>query len=158
MSSFLAGLGYFLLSVLFVGSGFTKVADPAVVAAGIRKTRFFSLAVSNGVPLDEGDNLVLFVTVLGASMIVASLMFSFGVVRRVAACFLATCVLGFSFFVHLNVDKPAETDNNNQAHILKNLAIVGALLVIAFSRGTSSSEEAGSGGSSSAVKKRRKLE
>lgn len=128
---FLQGLGYFLIALLFIGSGYSKVVEPEGIAAGIKETQFFALATRNGIPLGEGNNLPLFVTGLGAALIVASLCFIFGIYRRLAALFLAFCVLNFTVFIHLNLADPSATDMNNQAHIFKNLAVIGGLLVIA---------------------------
>lgn len=128
----LSFVGSVLIASLFLGSGIGKVTDPAGTAGYIKATKFYELAVQNGVPLNEGDNMIKFTIALGALMILGAIMFVLNIARPLAALMLASFVAAITVFVHVNLENPAATTMDNTVHCLKNGAIIGGLLMGAF--------------------------
>ena len=146
--AFIRFIGSVLLGAIFLGSGFGKVTDPAQTAGFIKTTKFYDIAVKNGVPLNEGDNLTTFTIALGALMILGAVMFILNVGRPLAALMLAGFVAAFTAFVHVNLDDPSATSTDNVIHTMKNVAIIGGLLM-----GACSGRSCGSSSSAKKVKK-----
>lgn len=116
---------------LFIGSGLSKVTEPAKTAAIIKKTDFpeiFDKVTGGAVKLDY----VLFTQVLGGALIFFGICLAFGIMRRFAALVLALLTVCFTAFVHVNLKDITKTDEGNMIHALKNVAIIGGLLVVAF--------------------------
>lgn len=117
ISDVAATSGRLLLAVIFLLSGWSKLADPAGTAAYI---------TSVGLPFAQiGAYLAIVVELVGGAALL------FGYRTKVAAAVLAIFTLATAAFFH-----SALGDQNQFIHFFKNIAIVGGLLqVIAFGSG-----------------------
>lgn len=109
MSHIAALVGRILMSIIFIWSGFGKLAnlpqtDAMIVAAGL----------PSGLALPTA----LFEILAGLALV-------FGIMTRLVALILAGFTLTSALFFHNNL-----TDPNQQIHALKNLAMAGGLLCL----------------------------
>jgi putative oxidoreductase len=120
---FVPAIGRFLIAVIFLISGFGKIADPA-------GTQAYIAAVGLPLPL-IGLLLAIVVEVGGGLLLVA------GYQTRLVALVLAGFTLATALAFHNNFG-----DLNQMIHFLKNIAIIGGLLqVVAFGPGAFSLDE-----------------
>lgn len=122
-------LGYLLQGAIFIASGVHKIQKPAETAAVIKTTMFpkyFNMVTDGKVPMD------LFVQALGALFVLFGAMLVLGVMRKYAAFFLAMLIIPVTAFVHVNLADPAKTKPEDMIACMKNAAILGGLLVVAF--------------------------
>lgn len=118
VSGYAAGAGRILLSLIFVASGFGKLAAPAA-------TKAYMAAM--GMPLVN-----LFYVGAVAIELGLGLALLFGYRTRLAAVLLAAFALVTGFIFHHNF-----ADQNQMIHFMKNLAIAGGMLqVVAFGADT----------------------
>lgn len=110
MSAIAAFIGRVLLALLFVLSGIPKIIDPASTAEYMQSAA--------GLP----GNLAMPV---GIFEVVAGLLLALGVMTRLVSILLAGFVLLTTFFFHNQFADPVQGP-----HALKNIAIVGGLLVV----------------------------
>jgi putative oxidoreductase len=107
-----ASAGRILLSLIFVSSGFGKLAAPAA-------TKAYMAAM--GMPLVD-----LFYVGAVAIELGLGLALMFGYRTRLAAALLAAFALVTGFIFHHNF-----ADQNQMIHFMKNLAIAGGMLQVA---------------------------
>lgn len=110
-------IGRALLGTLFVVSGLLKIGRFAGVAAALEKT---------GLPLPE----VLAATVI-AFEVVVGLALAFGWRTRLSAALLAVFVLLATLLFHRFWAADAAAYGNQLNHFLKNMALTGALTMLA---------------------------
>lgn len=110
MATIAAILGRILLGALFIFAGFGKVMDPAGTAAYMEAESPFpgSLAM-----------------VVGVFEIVAGLVLASGFMTRIASALLIGFTALATLFFHEQV-----TDQTQAAMALKNLAVIGGLLMV----------------------------
>ena len=110
MATIAAVLGRILLGALFIFAGFGKVMDPAGTAAYMEAESPFpgSLALA-----------------VGVFEIVAGLILASGIMTRIASAALIGFTLLATLFFHEKV-----TDQTQAAMALKNLAVIGGLLMV----------------------------
>lgn len=122
-------LGRILIALLYVPSGFGKIAGFAGTAGYI---------ASKGLPLPEVGAAIAIVVELGVG-----LMLLVGWKSRWAALILAVFTVAAAVFFHKFWAVPTEQVMGNQIHFFKNLAIAGGLLFIwAFGPGRLSVDRA----------------
>ena len=110
-------LGRILLAALFIPAGISKISGFAGTAGYI---------ASKGLPLPEvGVVIAIAVEVLAG----LALLFGFG--TRIAALALAVFTLAATFIFHNYWSMPADQVMMQQLMFMKNIAVVGGLLVLA---------------------------
>ncbi|MEO6091643.1 MAG: DoxX family protein [Novosphingobium sp.] len=109
MSTIAAVIGRILLAIIFVNSGIGKLMNVAATEQTI-----------TGVGLPSG-----FAIPVGVFELVAGLCLIFGIMTRLAAILLAVFTFLATIFYHSDF-----TDPNQLAHALKNLAIIGGMLLV----------------------------
>lgn len=109
MSAIAAFIGRVLIALLFVLAGLGKIVDPSGAQ---------SMLAEAGLP----ENLAM---PTGIFEVVAGLLLALGVMSRLVSILLAGFVLLTTFFFHNQFGDPAQA-----AQALKNVAIVGGLLVV----------------------------
>jgi putative oxidoreductase len=109
-------LGRMLLALIFVVSGFGKIADFAGTAGYI---------ASKGLPLPEVGVVLAIVVELGGG-----LMLVFGWKARWAALALAVFTIFASIFFHNFWTMTGEEVLTNQIMFFKNLAMIGGMLMV----------------------------
>ena len=110
-------VGRILLAALFIPAGLSKITGFAGTAGYI---------ASKGLPLPEvGAAIAIAVEVLAG----LALLFGFG--TRVAALALAVFTLAATFIFHNFWARPADQVMMQQLMFMKNIAVVGGLLVLA---------------------------
>jgi len=114
-------VGRILIALIFVVSGFGKIS-------GFEGT--VGYIASKGLPLPEFAAMAAVVIELGGGLIVM-----FGWKARWAAIALALFTLVSMFIFHAYWSVPVDQVQNQQIHFMKNLAIIGGLLVV-FARGS----------------------
>ena len=115
--SYAAVGGRILLSVMFLLSGFGKLAD---------RTGTIQYIESAGLPLPSLAYLVSLVCEIGGGL---AILVGFKARWAAAVLFVFTLAAGLSFHAHFN-------DQDQTIHFLKNLAIAGGFLyVVAFGTG-----------------------
>ena len=131
----LAAIGRILFAVLFVFSGGSKLWDIAATAQGITDkvvipavltTYTSQLETMTGMPFAQ-----LLAIAAGATEVICGLMIALNIGARFFAIILLLFVLAVTFFYHNFWDMTGADRLNNMIHALKNLSIVGALLIIA---------------------------
>jgi putative oxidoreductase len=115
--TYLPALGRVLIALIFVMSGFGKIAAPAHTIAYIQ---------SAGAPLAPVAYAIAVIV-----EVVGGLALMIGFQTRLTATVLAVFTLAAAILFHNNM-----ADQNQMIHFLKNIAITGGLLqVIAFGAG-----------------------
>eukprot|EP00744_Colponema_vietnamica_P006717 GILI01009739.1.p1 GENE.GILI01009739.1~~GILI01009739.1.p1 ORF type:complete len:147 (+),score=48.26 GILI01009739.1:72-512(+) len=132
----LSFIGSICISGIFVYAGLGKIMNPEHTTGGIKASKFYDLAVSNGIPLNQGDNVTHFAVAIGYLFVVGAILFVLNVARPLVALLLAIALGSITAFIHINLDNPAATTIDNQVHALKNIAIIGGLLMGAFGGNT----------------------
>lgn len=110
MATIAAILGRILLGALFVFAGFGKILDPSATASFMEAQSPFPGSWAMGVGIFE---------------IVAGLVLASGFMTRLAAAVLIGFTVLATLFFHEQITDPAQ-----QVLALKNLAIVGGLLMV----------------------------
>lgn len=110
-------LGRALLGVLFVASGLLKMGRFAAVAASLERA---------GLPFEQAlaVAVILFEVVAGLALVLAWR-------TKVSAVSLAIFVFAATLLFHRFWDADAAAFGNQVNHFLKNLALIGALLMLA---------------------------
>lgn len=111
MRRYLFDIGRILLSIIFLGSAATKIADPAGTQAYM---------AAYGLPMTS----ILLVGAIGTELI-GGLALLFGLKTRMAAFVLTGFLLTATLVFHTNVGEQQQL-----LHFLKNVAIIGGLLTI----------------------------
>lgn len=128
-------IGRILFAVLFVVSGVRKLLDIPAVAQGITdkvaipamlSTYTGQLETAIGMPI--GQQLAI---AAGAIEIICGLMIALNFGSRFFAIVLALFVAVVTFYYHNFWDMSGADSLNNMTQALKNLALIGALLIIA---------------------------
>jgi uncharacterized membrane protein YphA (DoxX/SURF4 family) len=116
-------LGRLLFALVFVSSGLTRVTQRTAMAAS---------AGSKGVPAAG-----LVTPVSGVIIMIAGLLILLGWHRFIAAGVLFLCLVPTAFVMHpfWKVADPAAR-SSEQSHFLKDLALAGAALLIAYYSGS----------------------
>lgn len=117
MSDFLQALSRIALSALFIWSGFGKLTAPATTAA---------LLAAKGLPMPK-----MLAYAAGATEFGLGVLIAVGWQTTVAAAGLAIFTLAATWLAHRYWTMTGEAYRMNQIQALKNLAIVGALLMLA---------------------------
>lgn len=128
----LSFVGSICLSGIFIYTGMSKIMNPESITGVIKKSKFYDLATSNGIPLNQGDNLTHFAAAIGYLFVICAVLYVLNIVRPLAALLLAVSMAAITAFIHINLDDPASTSSENQIAALKNIAIIGGLLMGAF--------------------------
>ena len=116
-------VGRILLALLFLGSGFNKLATPAATQGYI---------ASVGVAMPLAAYLVAVVVEVGGGLMLLAWYRA-----RIAALFLAAFTAAAAALFHSNMADP-----NQMIHAMKNLAIIDGLLqVVAFGAGALSIDQ-----------------
>ncbi|NUZ07108.1 DoxX family protein [Schlegelella sp. ID0723] len=115
----LALVGRILLVAMFVMSGFGKIGGFDGTAGYI---------ASKGLPMPQVAALVAIVVEVGAGLAIV-----FGLFTRTSALALAVFTLVASLFFHNFWAMPAEQQMIQKLMFLKNIAVIGGLLVLAAS-------------------------
>ena len=117
-TNLLAAVGRLLIAIIFILSGFGKIAAPAA-------TQGYIAAV--GLPLPLLAYLLAIVVELGGGILLLV-----GYQTRIVSLIVAVFTLATAVFFHSNF-----ADQNQMIHFLKNVAIAGGLLqVAAFGAGS----------------------
>jgi len=115
--TYLPALGRLLIALIFVMSGLSKIAAPAITMAYIQ---------SAGAPFAPAAFAIAVIAEVGGGL---ALLLGFQ--TRLAATMLAIFTLATAVLFHNNM-----ADQNQMIHFLKNIAITGGLLqVVAFGAG-----------------------
>jgi putative oxidoreductase len=113
----IAAVGRLLIAVLFIASGLSKVAAPAMTTGYI---------ASAGLPLPTLGYLIALVVEIGGGLLLLT-----GLHARFAAAVMAAFTVAAGLAFHLDF-----ADQNQTVHFLKNIALAGGLLqVVAFGAG-----------------------
>ncbi|GJD48934.1 Inner membrane protein YphA [Methylobacterium crusticola] len=117
MSQAVLSLARILVVVLFVVSGFGKLMNPAGVAAAV---------AGKGLPYPQVLAYATIAAELGLGLLIA-----LGLYARAAAVLLALFTAATIVVFHNFWTMAGEAARTNQIQALKNLSIIGALLMIA---------------------------
>ncbi len=112
----LALLGRVLLAVIFLVSGFGKLTHPQDTAAYMR---------SHGMPAVQVGLVLAIVAELGGGTLLI-----LGLFARVIAAILILFLAGATYYFHAFWAVPPEQAQNMMAHFMKNVAIIGGLLMV----------------------------
>jgi putative oxidoreductase len=111
-------IGRIVLVIIFIASGFGKFADLSGTAAYI---------AGKGLPFPQ-----LLAAAAGAGELVCGLAIAIGFQTRLAAIGLIVFTASAAFFFHDFWNLPAGAERANQMiHAMKNLSIIGGLIVLA---------------------------
>jgi len=129
-------IGRVLFAVLFVFSGASKLMDLSATAQMTEKIVFpammapytAQLETITGMPLAQ-----LLAIAAGALEVVCGLMIALNFGARFFAIILILFVAGATFYFHDFWNQTGNEARGNLVHALKNLSIIGALLMIAGS-------------------------
>jgi putative oxidoreductase len=131
----LVAIGRILFSVLFVVSGVSKLFDITATAQGITERVVLPAAVSpyaDQVATMAGMPFPQILAILAAAVeIICGLMIALNFGARVFAWLLIIFVVVATFYYHNFWDMSGAERLNNMIHAMKNLSLVGALLIIA---------------------------
>ncbi|MEW6643164.1 MAG: DoxX family protein [Pseudomonadota bacterium] len=140
----IVAIGRILFAVLFVFSGASALFDIATTAQGIAArvaipafltTYTAQLESLTGMPISQ-----LLAITAGATELICGLMIALNFGARFFAVILALFVITVTFYYHNFWDMSGDERLNNMIHLLKNLSLVGALLIIVgYPRQTSDS-------------------
>jgi putative oxidoreductase len=131
----IVAIGRILFAVLFVFSGVSKLLDIAATAQGIADkvvipatlaTYTGQLETMTGMPISQ-----LLAIAAGATEIICGLMIALNFGARFFAIVLILFVAAATFYYHDFWDMSGADRINNMIHALKNLSLIGALLIIA---------------------------
>jgi putative oxidoreductase len=140
MPAFIA-IGRVLFAVLFIFSGATKLLDLATTAQMTAKIVFpaaiatytAQLETMTGMPLPQ-----ILAILAGAIEVICGLMIALNFGARFFAVLLILFVAAATFYFHDFWNQTGADARNNLVHALKNLSIIGALLmVVGYGRGVS---------------------
>ncbi len=128
-------IGRILFAVLFVFSGASKLLDIAATAQGITEkvaipavlaTYTGQLETMTGMPIAQ-----LLAIAAGAIEVICGLMIALNFGARFFAIVLVLFVATVTVYYHDFWDMTGPDRLNNMIHALKNLSLIGALLIIA---------------------------
>ncbi len=122
-------VGRVFVSVIFIVSGIQKAMDVAGTAKALAAV---NMPVPDAVvPYLQGIPKYEALTYLTAAVeIICGLMIMVGIAARWGALVLVVFTAAATFYFHNFWQMAGEAATNNQIHALKNLAIMGALLLI----------------------------
>lgn len=129
----LVTLGRILFAVLFVFSGASKLLDLSATAQMTEKIVFpaimapytAQLETITGMPIAQ-----ILAIAAGAVEVICGLMIALNLGARFFAILLILFVAGATFYYHDFWNQTGADARNNLVHALKNLSIIGALLMI----------------------------
>lgn len=124
--------GLVLIVLIFIASGVHKLAAPSVGAALLAKSNFPRMLSWVGLSLSAPQYISL-IRVTGVIFVSFSLFILLGVGRSFFAFLLAVGTVVITVAFYIDFDHPEYTKEENVQHILKNMAIVGALLFVSGS-------------------------
>ena len=113
-------LARILLAAIFIASGFGKLMDPGHAAGMI---------ASKGLPAPQALAILAGITELGGGLALA-----FGCGSRLAALILFLFLIPTTYLFHNPLELAGAEKMNQQIQLMKNLAIMGGLLMV-FSYG-----------------------
>ena len=112
-----AAVGRFLIAILFIMSGLSKIATPAAIIGYID---------SAGLPFPTLGYAITLIVEIGCGLLLLA-----GFQARIAAAVMAVFTIAAALAFHRNF-----ADQNQMIHFMKNVAITGGLLqVVAFGAG-----------------------
>jgi len=112
-----AAVGRFLIAILFIMSGLSKITTPAAIIGYID---------SAGLPFPTLGYVITLVVEIGGGLLLLT-----GFQARIAAGIMAVFTIAAALAFHRNF-----ADQNQMIHFMKNIAITGGLLqVVAFGAG-----------------------
>ncbi|MEX2693014.1 DoxX family protein [Rhizobium mongolense] len=111
-TNYFAAVGRLLLAIMFILSGFGKIAAPEATQGYI---------ASVGLPLPLLSYLLAIVVEVGGGILLIV-----GYQARIVSLVIAAFTLATALFFHNNF-----ADQNQMIHFLKNIAIIGGLLQVA---------------------------
>lgn len=127
-------LALVLLVTIFVMSGVHKVTNPDAIAGHILAGGLPKFLKTNGIPVKLGkDEARLLALAVGGSFIGLSAFIVLGVMRSFSALLLAFILVNVTVFMHVNLENPAATSENDMIQVMKNMSIIGGLLFVATS-------------------------
>lgn len=124
-------LGILALTAIFLLAGADKIQSPAKTVSMIKSGNFPKLLKLADLPALGTPELTLLAQIVGAVQVAASAFIIVGFARRFFAHVLALLVIGITVCQHVNVFNPLATSEAELINVLKNLAIVGALWILA---------------------------
>ncbi|KPA82256.1 putative mitochondrial hypothetical protein [Leptomonas pyrrhocoris] len=124
--------GLALIVLIFIASGVQKLAAPSIGAALLSKSNFPRMLSWVGLSLSPSQYLNL-IRATGAIFVSFSLFILLGVGRSFFSFLLAIGTVVITIAFHVDLDAPASTSEENAQHVLKNVALIGALLFVSGS-------------------------
>jgi putative oxidoreductase len=137
-------LGRILFAVLFVVSGAYKLLDLAATAHDMEKIVLPAIAAPYTAQLETMTGMPmtqLLAIAAGALELICGLMIALNFGARFFAVVLILFVVAATYYYHDFWNQAGVEARNNQVHALKNLSLIGALLMIAGSRRVSKVQE-----------------
>ena len=132
MSSVLHFFSLLLLVGISLLSGVMKVADPAPQVQYLQSSGFPKLLKLAGLPALSTAEATQLIQVTGGLLALLSVAILFNVGRSFSAFLLGLMIVGITVSMHVNIEDPAKTSQNEQIHVLKNLSIVGGLWLVSL--------------------------
>jgi putative oxidoreductase len=127
-------LGRFLLVLIFILSGAMKLLDISGTAATIAPVVVVPEALADYVRQIEGVTGMkvaqLLAILTGAVELVGGLLIAFNIATRPFAALLAIFTVVATFYFHDFWNMTGAARDANTIHVLKNLAIIGGLLIL----------------------------
>lgn len=133
---FLRFVGIVCLLTIFVLSGYNKIVNTKEAATYLSKSNFPFFFAKVIAPLGINYKLTsadytLLIQATGGIFIAFSGFIFLGVGRRFFSFLLAVGLVFITACFHVDVKNPAATKEAEMIHALKNLAIIGGLLIVA---------------------------
>jgi uncharacterized membrane protein YphA (DoxX/SURF4 family) len=133
---FVKFFGIFLVVLIFVASGAFKLMDPVPHAKLLQASNFPQLFVKPlGLKLGNAEYIQI-IQATGALMVFGSVMVLFNIMRGLFALGMAVGLAVIAVCFHLDIKNPAATPDDKKVQLLKDIAIIGGLLVIAATSGS----------------------
>jgi uncharacterized membrane protein YphA (DoxX/SURF4 family) len=129
-------LGLISLVAIFAASGYFKIVSPQGSATYLAKSNF-PMIVNEALKLAQlkykltANDYVLIIQATGGIFVSFSAFIVLNIGRRFFSFLLAMGLVFITACFHVNIANPAATSQEEQIQVLKNLAIVGGLLVVA---------------------------
>ena len=156
MSRFVATI---LVCLIFIVSGLHKITEPDQIGDMIMKSPFpkfvkqVSTHTGTKIPFGKSEARLLS-QAIGASFLLCSALLIVGVARCFASSVLILQLIAITAFMHLNLEDPKATSIDNQIHVMKNLAIMGGLMLLGCS-GSGKAKAAAAAAAGAAANKKR---